>query len=339
VHRPDGWNDEVVLRLYRKLPELRRQLNADVLAAFAGDPAAHSIEEIVFSYPAIEAITTYRLAHVLFEERVPMLPRIWSEYAHSRTGIDINAGARIGQSFFIDHGTGVVVGETAVIGNNVKLYQGVTLGALSTRRPPREGEEAKRHPTIEDDVTIYSGATILGGSTVVGRGSVIGGNVWLIKSVPPGSENLRPRAGDARQAGRLRLPIARRVTTLPLVPEHPPLATRLWFAFVCFPRALRRRVRGPRVCRAHSRARASGAEAGAPREAARPRAGAAALVAASTRRPAGGFRAAGHRDVPDAEVSAAPRGARGYRRSQPFVADRWASGQSASKTAALPLGS
>jgi serine O-acetyltransferase len=188
VHRPDGWNDEVVLRLYRKLPELRRLLNADVLAAFAGDPAAHSIEEIVFSYPAIEAITTYRLAHVLFEERVPMIPRIWSEYAHSRTGIDINAGAQVGESFFIDHGTGVVVGETAVIGNNVKLYQGVTLGALSTRRPPREGEESKRHPTIEDDVTIYSGATILGGSTVIGRGSVIGGNVWLIKSVAPGSK-------------------------------------------------------------------------------------------------------------------------------------------------------
>ncbi len=186
--RPDGWNEEVVLRLFRKLPEIRRTLNTDVLAAYSGDPAARNIEEIVFSYPAIEAITTYRLAHVLYEERVPMIPRIWSEHAHSRTGIDLNAGARIGHSFFIDHGTGVVVGETAVIGNNVKLYQGVTLGALSTARPPREREGAKRHPTIEDDVTIYSGATILGGDTVIGRGSVIGGNVWLVKSVPPGSK-------------------------------------------------------------------------------------------------------------------------------------------------------
>jgi serine O-acetyltransferase len=185
--RPAGWNEEVVLRLFRKLPELRRTLNADVLAAFDGDPAARSIEEIVFSYPAIEAITTHRLAHVLYLERVPMIPRIWGEWAHSRTGIDINAGAAIGQRFFIDHGTGVVVGETAVIGNNVKLYQGVTLGALSTTRPGHGGG-AKRHPTLEDDVTIYSGATILGGDTVIGRGSVIGGNVWLVKSVPPGSK-------------------------------------------------------------------------------------------------------------------------------------------------------
>lgn len=188
VSKPQGWNEEVVLRLFRKIPELRRMLNTDVLAAFEGDPAARSIEEVVFSYPAIEAITTHRLAHVLYDERVPMIPRIWGEYAHSRTGIDINAGAQIGERFFIDHGTGVVVGETAVIGNNVKLYQGVTLGALSTTRAPREGETAKRHPTLEDDVTIYSGATILGGDTVIGRGSVIGGNVWLVKSVPPGSK-------------------------------------------------------------------------------------------------------------------------------------------------------
>jgi serine O-acetyltransferase len=188
VPKPQGWSEEVVLRLFRKIPELRRMLNTDVLAAFEGDPAARSIEEVVFSYPAIEAITTHRMAHVLHDERVPMIPRIWGEYAHSRTGIDINAGAQIGERFFIDHGTGVVVGETAVIGNNVKLYQGVTLGALSTTRGPREGETAKRHPTLEDDVTIYSGATILGGDTVIGRGSVIGGNVWLVKSVPPGSK-------------------------------------------------------------------------------------------------------------------------------------------------------
>jgi serine O-acetyltransferase len=188
VPRPAGWSEEVVLRLFRKLPELRRSLNADVLAAFCGDPAARSIEEIVFSYPAIEAITTYRLAHVLYDERVPMIPRIWAEHAHARTGIDINAGARIGQSFFIDHGTGVVIGETAVLGNNVKLYQGVTLGALSIKRPACERDGTKRHPTLEDDVTIYSGATILGGDTVIGQGSVIGGNVWLVKSVPPRSK-------------------------------------------------------------------------------------------------------------------------------------------------------
>ena len=188
VQRPPGWNEEVVLRLFRKLPEVRRLLNGDVVAAFNGDPAARSIEEVVFSYPAVEAITTHRLAHVLHQERVPMIPRIMSENAHSRTGIDLNAGAQIGERFFIDHGTGVVVGETAVIGNDVKLYQGVTLGALSTTRLPRAESGDKRHPTIEDDVTIYSGATILGGDTVIGKGSVIGGNVWLVKSVPPGSK-------------------------------------------------------------------------------------------------------------------------------------------------------
>lgn len=188
VPRPAGWNEEVVLRLFRKLPALRRTLNSDVVAAYEGDPAARSIEEVVFSYPAIEAITTHRLAHVLYEERVPMIPRIMSEHAHSRTGIDINAGARIGERFFIDHGTGVVIGETAEIGNDVKLYQGVTLGALSTTRGRRAENGEKRHPTIEDEVTIYAGATILGGDTVIGKGSVIGGNVWLVKSVPPGSK-------------------------------------------------------------------------------------------------------------------------------------------------------
>jgi serine O-acetyltransferase len=188
VHRPEGWNEEVVLRLFQKLPEVRRLLNSDVLAAYDGDPAARSMEEVVFSYPAIQAITAYRIAHVLYEERVPMIPRIISEYAHSETGIDIHAGATIGERFFIDHGTGVVIGETSLIGKNVKVYQGVTLGALSARRSERHVDGSKRHPTLEDDVTIYSGATILGGDTVIGRGSVIGGNVWITSSVPPGSK-------------------------------------------------------------------------------------------------------------------------------------------------------
>ena len=188
--REPGWAEAVVMRLFSRLPELRALLNQDVLAAFAGDPAAKSVEEIIFSYPAIQAITTYRIAHELNREEVPMIPRILSEHAHGKTGIDIHPGAQIGRSFFIDHGTGVVVGETCVIGNNVKLYQGVTLGALSL---PRDNEgvlirHRKRHPTIEDNVTIYSGATILGGDTVIGEGSVIGGNVWLVASVPPHSK-------------------------------------------------------------------------------------------------------------------------------------------------------
>ncbi|MGD9764615.1 MAG: serine O-acetyltransferase EpsC [Candidatus Binatia bacterium] len=187
--RGPEWSEELVLRFFRALPALRRTLNGDVMAAYDGDPAAKSVEEVVFSYPAIEAITAYRVAHLLYQDGVPMIPRIISEYAHGKTGIDIHPGARIGERFFIDHGTGVVIGETAVIGSNVKIYQGVTLGALSI---PRSGEDAlrsaRRHPTIEDNVTIYSGATILGGDTVIGAGSVIGGNVWLVHSVPPGSK-------------------------------------------------------------------------------------------------------------------------------------------------------
>ncbi len=190
VPRADGWNEEVVLGLFDRLPELRRMLNSDVLAAYDGDPAAKSIEEIVFSYPTVEAITAHRIAHVLYEARVPMIPRIISEYAHGKTGIDIHAGATIGDRFFIDHGTGVVIGETSVIGRNVKIYQGVTLGALSTRRSERHGHgtgQTQRHPTIEDGVTIYSGATILGGDTVIGQGAVIGGNQWITDSVAPGA--------------------------------------------------------------------------------------------------------------------------------------------------------
>lgn len=182
---PAGSGEEVVLRLLRELPELRRLVNEDVRAAYDGDPAAKNIEEIVFSYPSIEATVAYRIAHQLFRAGVPMIPRIITEHAHARTGIDISPGAEIGERFFIDHGTGVVVGETAVIGNDVKLYQGVTLGALSV---PRREEAGKRHPTLEDRVTVYAGATILGGDTVIGAGSIVGGNVWLTRSVPPGSK-------------------------------------------------------------------------------------------------------------------------------------------------------
>jgi serine O-acetyltransferase len=193
---PAGSGEAVVLGLFRDLPELRRVLNGDVRAAYEGDPAARNIEEIVFSYPSIEALTSYRIAHRLCGAGVPMIPRILTEHAHARTGIDISPGARIGERFFIDHGTGVVIGETAVIGNDVKLYQNVTLGALSV--PHREEAPGKkRHPTIEDGCTIYSGATILGGDTVIGRGSVVGGNVWLTRSVPPGSKVFGRGKSDA----------------------------------------------------------------------------------------------------------------------------------------------
>ncbi len=187
--KPDGWSEDVVLRLLERIPELRRLLNADVRAAYDGDPAAVSIEEVIFSYPSVQAISAYRVAHELCLADVPMIPRIITEYAHSRSGIDINPCATIGESFFIDHGTGVVIGATAVIGSNVKLYQGVTLGALSVAWDQARGcHGTKRHPTIEDDVTIYAGASIHGGDTVIGKGSVIGGNVWLTKSVAPGSK-------------------------------------------------------------------------------------------------------------------------------------------------------
>jgi serine O-acetyltransferase len=204
--RAPGWDEAVVMRLFSKLPELRTMLNEDVMAALEGDPAAKSVEEVIFSYPCIQAITTHRIAHELYREQVPMIPRILSEHAHGKTGIDIHPGAQIGRRFFIDHGTGVVVGETSVIGNNVKLYQGVTLGALSLPRDENGSliRHRKRHPTIEDNVTIYSGATILGGDTVIGEGSVIGGNVWLVESVPPHSKvtyDARVTHSHARSAG------------------------------------------------------------------------------------------------------------------------------------------
>lgn len=176
---------ETALEFLKAMPRLRSMLSKDVRAALEGDPATQSTDEIIFSYPGLFAIIVYRLAHQLFELGVPLMPRIMTEYAHSKTGIDIHPGARIGESFFIDHGTGVVIGETTFIGNRVRLYQGVTLGALSVPRGATEKlREQKRHPTIEDDVIIYSGATILGGDTLIGARSVIGGNVWITESIP-----------------------------------------------------------------------------------------------------------------------------------------------------------
>ena len=170
--------DRTTCGFFEQLPEIQRLLLTDVQAGFDGDPAAKSKEEIIFSYPGLFAIYVYRLAHVLYKEEIPFIPRVMSEYAHGRTGIDINPGATIGEYFFIDHGTGVVVGETTEIGNNVKLYQGVTLGALSTRMG-QQLANVKRHPTIRDNVTIYSNSTVLGGETVVGENTIIGGNTFI----------------------------------------------------------------------------------------------------------------------------------------------------------------
>ena len=178
--------EEITREFVRRLPRVQRLLLEDLDATFESDPAAASREEIIFAYPGLFAIFVYRIAHLLYCQRVPMIPRIMAEYAHSRTGIDIHPGASIGPHFFIDHGTGIVVGETTVIGRNVKLYQGVTLGAMS----PRAGHASlpgKRHPTVGDDVTIYSGASILGGETDIGDGSVVGGNVFLTHSVRSGT--------------------------------------------------------------------------------------------------------------------------------------------------------
>jgi serine O-acetyltransferase len=199
--RGDASPDGVLLRFVERLPAVRALLAEDVEAVLEGDPAAKSFAEIVVAYPSIHAIATYRIAHELHAEGVPVLPRMMTEHAHARTGIDIHPGARIGRRFFIDHGTGVVIGETSEIGDRVRLYQGVTLGA----RSPRHGESLrgkKRHPSIEHDVTIYAHATILGGETVIGSGSVIGGNVWLMESVPPGSKVIaEPARHLVRQRG------------------------------------------------------------------------------------------------------------------------------------------
>jgi serine O-acetyltransferase len=176
---------EISRRFFDSLPEIHRILLTDVEAILKGDPAAHSHFEVVRAYPGFLAIGYYRFAHALLNLEVPLLPRILTEHAHSLTGIDIHPGAQIGEYFFIDHGTGIVIGETSVIGNHVKLYQGVTLGALSVEKSMAK---QKRHPTVENNVVIYSNATILGGETLIGSHSTIGGNVWLTRSVPPGSK-------------------------------------------------------------------------------------------------------------------------------------------------------
>lgn len=177
---------EVSSALLCKIPSIQQMLYKDIQAAFDGDPAAQSKEEIIYSYPGFFAIWVYRIAHELYKLDVPLVPRIMTEYAHSRTGVDINAGAEIGEYFFIDHATGVVIGETTKIGDHVKIYQGVTLGALSTRGGQRLAG-VRRHPTIEDNVTIYANACVLGGETIIGEGSVIAGSAFVTKSVPPNS--------------------------------------------------------------------------------------------------------------------------------------------------------
>lgn len=173
--------EKTAIVLIKEIPEIRRLMALDVKAGNLGDPAAKSDEEIILSYPGLEAILVHRIAHFLFKCGVPLIPRIMSEHVHGKTGIDIHPGATVGESFFMDHGTGIVIGETCIIGNNVKIYQGVTLGALSVKK---NLQNKKRHPTIEDNVTIYANATILGGDTVIGKNSIIGGNTWVTKSVP-----------------------------------------------------------------------------------------------------------------------------------------------------------
>ncbi|MDA8125226.1 MAG: serine acetyltransferase [Deltaproteobacteria bacterium] len=181
--------EQLAVAFLRSLPAMRETLGKDIRAAQEGDPAARDYDEIIFCYPGLYAVTVYRVAHCLHELSVPLIPRIMSEAAHSRTGIDIHPGARIGESFFIDHGTGVVIGETAEIGSHVRIYQGVTLGALSLSPEEVNGlRNQKRHPTIEDNVILYANATILGGETVIGARSVIGGSVWLTRSLPPDTQ-------------------------------------------------------------------------------------------------------------------------------------------------------
>jgi serine O-acetyltransferase len=195
--RPDRRDDapaekrarEVTLAFLEGIPDIRAKLAGDVQAAYDGDPAALNSDEVILAYPGLLAISVQRLAHLLYEFNVPLMPRIMSEWVHSRTGIDIHPGARIGKNFFIDHGTGVVIGETTDIGNNVKIYQGVTLGALSIPKDERGRviRQTKRHPTVKDNVTIYANAIILGGDTVIGENSTIGGSVFVTSTVPPGS--------------------------------------------------------------------------------------------------------------------------------------------------------
>ena len=176
--------NDITEKYFNSIPSIYNILLLDAKAILTFDPAANSLEEVILSYPGFYAIMIYRLSHPLYQMNIPILPRMFSEYAHSKTGIDIHPGANIGNSFFIDHGTGIVIGETTLIGDNVKLYQGVTLGALNVKK---EEAKTKRHPTIEDNVIIYAGATILGGNTTIGHNSIIGGNVWLTSSIGPNS--------------------------------------------------------------------------------------------------------------------------------------------------------
>ena len=195
---------EITFEFLAVIPEVRRRVKLDVEAAYTGDPAAKSTEEIILAYPGVDAIMTHRLAHELWVRDVPLIPRMMSEEIHGRTGIDIHPGATIGDYFFIDHATGVVIGETTIIGRHVKIYQGVTIGALSVRK---RDSNTKRHPTIEDNVTIYAGATILGGETTIGHDSIVGGNVWLTSSIPPYTR-IYSRAGEfqSRSDGQERQP-------------------------------------------------------------------------------------------------------------------------------------
>jgi len=186
-HSCDDIAEEAALMLIDKIPEIRARLKLDVKAGYEGDPAAKNTEEVILCYPFVFAIAVHRLAHEIYKQDIPLIPRMMSEWAHRRTGIDIHPGATIGKRFFIDHGTGVVVGETTEIGNDVKIYQGVTLGALSFPKNPDGSivKGGKRHPTIQDKVTIYAGATILGGETTIGKGCIVGANTWITSSVPP----------------------------------------------------------------------------------------------------------------------------------------------------------
>jgi serine O-acetyltransferase len=207
---PAGAAGTLAMELLGELPDIRRAVHTDVVAAYEGDPAARSVEEIILSYPCVLVISLQRIAHALYRRDVPLLPRMMTEYAHERTGADIHPGAQIGSHFFIDHCTGVVIGETARIGNHVKIYQGVTLGAKSfvTDDQGRPVKGVKRHPQLDDHVIVYPGATILGGDTVIGRNSVVGSNVWLMESMPPNTiayyqgdqaSIIRPR--KSREAG------------------------------------------------------------------------------------------------------------------------------------------
>ena len=189
---------------FARIPKIREYLKTDLKATFDGDPAAGCTDEIILAYPGLMAITVYRLAHELYLEQVPVLPRLMTEYAHSRTGIDIHPGAAIDQYFFIDHGTGIVIGETAVIGKHVKIYQGVTIGALSTRGGQKLSGK-KRHPTICDNVTIYAGASILGGETVIGENAVIGGNAFITRSIDPNTRvSMKNLEMEYRTEGKVR---------------------------------------------------------------------------------------------------------------------------------------